>query len=656
MREAGLSLVRIGEFAWQKIESQEEQFTWDWLDRAIQTLASEGLQVVLGTPTAAPPAWLVRAYPQILPVNREGHRKSFGARRHYCPTSGIYRRHVTRLVSALAQRYGAHPALAGWQVDNELGGEDTARCFCERCTDAFRLWLSEKYGSLEALNQAWGTSFWSQTYSAWEEIELPDSKLSAPNPGQALDYFRFASHQMGDFLNLQVDLLHRHAPGKPVTTNFMGNFSDLDYQRLSQPLDFVSWDSYPTGSAEMQAAELYFPQDSRPSLAYDAGDPYITDFCHATFRGLKQAPFWVMEQQAGNINWSLTNTAVRPETVRLWTWHNLASGAEAALYFRWRAVHFGQEQYHSGLLKHDAAPDSGYTCLLYMRGERSLMDAVSAEPLAAQTAILLDYEDLWAIGMQPHHKDFRYLRHLFVYYQALVRLGLQVDIVSPQADLRSYRLVIAPTAHIVSETLNDSLARYVRRGGTLLLGVRSGVKTEENQVTDLPLPGQLRYLTGATISAWHALADGAAYDLESEIPGLQGPATVWAEAIHPPFFARNQTTSGETQIYRSLARYTEGPFAGETALGEHAFGSGRVFSLGWYPNGQQARALLLHLAQELDLPALPGLPPGVITVRRGPYLLLLNFNEHPEQVQVEDQLVEIPGRDIRVLSSLPISE
>jgi beta-galactosidase len=465
-----------------------------------------------------------------------------------------------------------------------------------------------------------------------------------------LDYHRFASDSVASYQQLQVDLLRRLSLGKPITTNFMGTFTDLDYHRLAEPLDFVSWDSYPTGYAEMMADRVYLPTELRPKYAYDAGDPVLTGFCHDITRGLKQSPFWVMEQQAGNINWSRHNTGVRPGTLRLWTWHALACGAEAVLYFRWRASLNGQEQFHSALLNHDGTLAAGYSGAQSMLAERDVMAEIASIPHRSQVAILLSYEDAWGIGLQPHRVDFSYLRHLYVYYRALQGLGIQADIVSPLADLNGYRIVVAPTVFINRTQVTAALERYVRKGGTLVLGVRSGFKTESNRVSEQPLPGELRYLVGATVSDWQALPPGVAFDLSSEISGLGGQADFWAEALKPPLSACTEE-EGEAQVFRCLARYTSGPLTGRVALSEHAFGAGRVLYCAWYPQVEQAQALLAHLVEETGVVRISGLPHGLVARRMGPYTILLNFSEQTLSTVVGDQEIAVPSRDIRWLKS-----
>ncbi|MFP4344648.1 MAG: beta-galactosidase [Anaerolineales bacterium] len=638
MREAGLTYVRIGEFAWQLMEPEEGHFEWGWLDRATEALAEEELQVVLGTPTATPPAWLVTQYPDVLPVDAQGRVRRFGSRRHYCPTSPTYRRHTERIVQALAARYGDHPAVVGWQIDNELGCHDTVRCYCNDCTTAFRLWLQARYGSLEALNAAWGTLFWSQVYTDWRQIGPPTLTVTEPNPSHVLDYRRFSSDQTVSYQQLQVNLLRSSVSERQfITHNLMASFTQLDYHDLVRPLDFVCWDSYPTGYAETFAAELYFPEEKRADHAYDTGDPYVTGFGHDLMRGFKQGPFCVMEQQAGQINWGGYNPAIRSGTPQLWTWHAGVSGADVVVYFRWRATRFAQEQFHSGLLHHDGSFDVGYEEVQALQEDLPRLKALSQGQVPVQVALLLDYEDLWALEIQPHRQGFSLLRHLFVFYRALQRLGIPVDIVSPRTDLSRYRMVVAPTLFLADEELAGHLTGYVREGGLLLLGVRSGVKTPTNLVTAAPLPGPFRDLVGATVADWHALPPGVGYKMVTAVPGLKGTAAVWAEALTPVLGAQTQV----------LATYPAGPFQGRAALVGQRVGRGRAFYLGWCPTPEQAQPLLAYLGGQAGVSRLAEeLPEGLVAARRGEQLVLLNFTERTLTAKVEGQALEVLPRDV----------
>ncbi|MBN1316331.1 MAG: beta-galactosidase [Anaerolineales bacterium] len=648
MSDAGISIVRIGEFAWAQMEPAENQFDWDWLDKAIDTLAAENLEIVLGTPTAAPPAWLCKAYPAILPVDSQGHTRRFGSRGHRCVNSTIYRCHTARIVKALAERYWEHPAVTGWQIDNEFGCHDTARCYCQYCTFYFRRWLQARYKTIDALNKAWGTAFWSQIYSDWEEIDPPILTVTEPNPSHLLDYYRFSSDSYVAYQQLQIDILKSQISNKKssspenqipfITTNLMGNFTDLDYHALARPLDFICWDSYPTGYADVVAPAFYTPGETRPSLAHDVGDPDLTGFCHDLVRGMKQAPFWIMEQQCGNINWSNYNTGVNKGAVRLWAWHALVSGAEAVVYFRWRACLYSREQLHSGLLRHDGSHGVGYTDLMDMLEEYDLMRRVAVHPLKAQIALLMDYRDLWAIQLQPHHLDFSYLRHLFVFYRALKRLGLETDIVSPTADLSRYKIIIAPTLFLGDDQLCAKLTDYTMKGGTLLIGIRSGIKTTSNRVTDQPLPGVFYDLAGTTVTEWQSLPPGVSLKLESEIPILGGAAGTWVEVLDG--------------TAKPLARYASGPLASRTALTENKVGDGRALYMGWYPGIEQASAILNYLTTQENIDRLvDDLPAGIVLARRGPYTILLNFTNTPAAIRIKDQLVTIEPRDLTVILS-----
>lgn len=337
MREAGIDIVRIGEFAWSKMEPQEDVYDWEWLDRAIDVLGRAGLQVVLGTPTATPPVWLSRAHPDILRVDADELQRDHGTRRHYCPNSTTYRAYSRRIVRAMAERYGTHPHVIGWQIDNEFGGGKTARCYCPNCVAAFSAWLDARYKSIETLNEAWGAVFWSQSYAGFDEIRPPHAGVNYKNPSQVLDFYRFSAESYVTYQQEQIDILRDLAPNHFITHNFMGLYRDLDQHALAKALDFATWDAYPTGFPERWRNFLYAPDAdfsrNDPVYAYDVGEPVMINMAHALTRGLKQQPFWIMEQQCGHINWAGLNPQARRGTVRLWTWQSVAAGADVIVFF-----------------------------------------------------------------------------------------------------------------------------------------------------------------------------------------------------------------------------------------------------------------------------------------------------------------------------------
>ncbi|MDH4135461.1 MAG: beta-galactosidase [Anaerolineae bacterium] len=658
MRDAGLQVVRLAEFAWAKIEPAEGEFDWDWLDRAVETLASAGLQVVLCTPTAAPPAWLTRNYPDILPVDDRGRRRSFGGRRHYCANSPTYREHTRRIVGAMATRYGQHPSVVGWQIDNEFGGGQTARCYCHNCVAVFRRWLQRRYGHLDTLNEAWGTVFWSQTYDDWIQIEPPGLTVEKPNPSHVLDYYRFSSDSWVDYQQIQIDILRAKTNGAQfVTTNLMGLFSDLDYYKLAQPLDFITWDNYPTGHTERWCDTLYpsgFASEADDvSHAYDVGHPAITGLAHDLVRAMKDKPFWIMEQQPGHVNWGDYNPAPYPGVVRLWTWEDIAHGADTVVYFRWRACLYAQEQYHSGLLRHDGEPGQGLRDVQAMSREQPLMAAIQGTPVRAEVALLHSYDDLWAVDLQPHNRDFGYLRHLFTYYRALQRAGVPVDVAPPTRDLSRYKLVIAPTLFLVDGAIADNLRRYVEQGGHLVLSVRSGFKTTSNRVVDMALPGLLADLVGATVEEWRSLPPGVTYPLEiTALSGQLVAVRIWAEALAP--------VSAEI-----LARFIGGPLDGRPAAGLNRVGKGEVVYLGAWADDALADALLAWLLPRAGVEPVATVPAGVKVMRRvddsHEFVFLLNFSDAVATVKLSktgytDAMtgepcrpsVEVPARGVAI--------
>ncbi len=637
MCAVGISIVRIAEFSWAQIESQPGIYAWEWLDQAVETLATAGHRIVLCTPTAAPPAWLIYAYPEILPVDEEGRRRRFGSRRHYCPNNTVYHAHSERITRAMAERFGKHPAVIGWQIDNEFGCY-FARCYCETCTAQFRRWLQAKYVTLETLNQCWGTAFWSQTYDKWEQIEPPNLTVAEPNPSHVLDYYRFASDSWVAYQDIQIKALRALIPKTQfITHNIIGSLTTLDYHDLARNLDFIAWDSYPTGYAETESQNLYIEGETKIDFAHDLGDSLITGFFHALARGLKQAPYWVMEQQTGAINWSVYNTGVRPGALRLWTWQAAAAGAETVTYFRWRASRYGLEQHHAGLRHHDGSADTGYADLLALKDEHQKLEDFCAKPLQTPIGILIDYSTLWALELQPHRTGFSYLRHLFVFYRACKTLGLEPDIISLQADLSRYSILLAPSVFLADKALAQRLTAFIARGGSLLLGVRSGFKDTCNVVTDQPLPGALRELAGVTVSQWHALPPRINYPLQSKILSISSKAKLWAEALEP---------IPGTDI---LASYESPPFAGQAAITQKSHGKGQVIYCGIFPELEQAVALVRHLVAVQAIPTLD-VPAGLNVLHRGDELLAMNFTEEALTLTTKTGTYCVAARDLSIIA------
>ncbi len=505
MAEMGLQLVRIGEFAWSRIEPEGgAQYDWGWLDRAIETLHAAGLKVILGTPTATPPKWLVDRMPDMVAIDEQGRPRGFGSRRHYCFSHEGYRAECRRIVTAMAERYGQHPAIAMWQTDNEYGCHDTVLSFSDAAAAAFRGWLAARYGSVQALNEAWGNVFWSMEYRSFAEVDPPHLTVTEANPAHWLDYRRFASDQVASFNREQVEILRRLSPGVDITHNFMGSFTEFDHHDVGRDIDVATWDSYPLGFLE----QFWFSPEEKAAYLRQ-GHPDIAAFHHDLYRGCSGGRWGVMEQQPGPVNWARFNPAPLPGMVALWTLEAAAHGAELTSYFRWRQAPFAQEQMHAGLLRPDSSEAEAAD---EVRAAAAVLREIGPQACAkAPAALVFSYEAAWVVGIQPQGQSFRYLELVFETYSALRQRGLDVDIVSPDADLSGYRMVLVPTLPIVPEGFAEKLAALAC---PVLLGPRSGSKTASFAIPQGLAPGALRPLTGLTITRVESLRDGFAEPAE----------------------------------------------------------------------------------------------------------------------------------------------
>lgn len=478
MREAGLSVVRIGEFSWSRIETESGAIDFDWLERAINVLASEGLEVVLGTPTATPPNWLVQRMPDMLAVDRAGDVRTFGSRRHYCFSHQGYREECERIVTLMAQRFGNNPAIVGWQIDNEYGCHDTTLSFSKAALVRFRLWLAQRYQNIDRLNQAWGNVFWSMDYASFDAIELPNATVTEANPAHWMDFHRFSSDQVIAFHQLQADIVRPCSPDRDIIHNFMGRIVDFDHFELGAQIDVSSWDSYPLGFLEDRIQAT--PEAKKKFLR--AGDPDFQAFHHDLYRATSAGRWWIMEQQPGPVNWAAYNPTPRPGMVRLWSWEAFAHGAEVVSYFRWRQLPFGQEQMHAGLLRPDSEASVALAEVAMVTDEIARLGTL--QQVESSVCIVFDYASAWAWQIQPQARGFDYFEVVFSFYRGLRRLGLCVDIVDANAaTIDDYALVLVPALFSLNDALTDALSRH---SGVVLVGPRSGSRT-----ADFAIPASL---------------------------------------------------------------------------------------------------------------------------------------------------------------------
>lgn len=598
MAALGITYVRIGEFAWSFMEPRRDAFDWGWLDRAIDTLAAAGLKVVLGTPTATPPKWLIDERPDILPFDEEGRPRRFGSRRHCCFSSPSWREETQRIVTAMGERYGENPAVAGWQIDNEYGCHLTVLSYAPHCVPAFRAWLEERYQTVEKLNEAWGTAFWSQTYSAFQQIDLPNLTVTEANPSHRLDYWRFASDQVAVYNRLQVDILRRLSPGRFLAHNFMGFFTEFDHYPVARDVDVVSWDSYPLGHTDQR---LPIPAEEKTRWAR-SGQPDVAAFHHDLCRGMGSGRWWVMEQQPGPVNWADFNPAPAKGMVRLWTWEALAHGAEVVSYFRWRQAPFAQEQMHAGLNRPDGVLDQGGEEAGRVGRELSAFAGSLGARRQAPAALIFDYEAVWTFQIQPQGLGFNYKALAHQFYRCLRRLGLDVDILPPGAPLDGYALVVAPSLPMVD---GATVAALESSDAAVVLGPRSGSKTKTFRIPEGLPPGGLR-----------ALVDLQVTRVESLPPSVQDQLT-WANKTYPVGLWRERL---ESRSAESTATFQDGEAAIMTQGNRHY--------LGFWPDESFLTDFIAALAEARGL-TIQRLDEALRLRRLGDLTFAFNYGDRP---------------------------
>jgi beta-galactosidase len=490
MRELGLRYVRIGEFAWSRIEFTDGVFTFDWLDRAIETLASAGLEVIMCTPTATPPKWLIDKYPDILPVDiNTGTTRGFGSRRHYDFSSKNYFSEAMRVSEVLAKRYGEHPAICGWQTDNEIACHDTTHSGSETAKIAFHDWCLNRYKTIEQLNADWGTVFWSMEYQRFDQIELPILAVTETHPAHQLAYRRFSSDQVIKFHNKMIEIIRQYAPNRFVTHNFIPMVdTQTDNYALAENLDFVSYDNYPLGRSDMffkdkPAAEF------KPYMR--TGHPDFASYDFDQSRGISKKNFWIMEQQPGPVNWAHHNPRPEKGMVRLWSWQAFAHGADCVCYFRWRQAPFAQEQMHAGVKRNDNSKSAAWTEIEQMRDELKLVEFSIESPVQARVAIISGTTNQWVSEIERQADSYNHQQIEFSYYSALRQLGLVVDFISINSDFSPYDLILAPCLPIVDDVF---INKCKNAKAHFVFGPRSGGKTDELSLAPNLPPGKLQVL------------------------------------------------------------------------------------------------------------------------------------------------------------------
>lgn len=527
MAELGLTYVRIAEFAWSRLEPQEGELCFDWLDQAIDVLNGEGLKVILGTPTATPPKWLIDKWPEVLPVDPgTGRARGFGSRRHYDFSSEIYLRESLRITEAMAKRYGVHQGVAGWQTDNELCCHETAVSASQNALQAFRDWCRHRYQSIEVLNQSWGNVFWSMEYLDFSEIDLPFGAVTEVNPAHSLAYKRFSSDQVVRYQDEMVKVIRQHAPGKFVTHNFIPmNETAVDNFALAKPLDFASYDNYPLGRTDEHFGHLS-AEEFRPYMR--TGHPDYATYFHDQTRGLLNRDFWIMEQQPGPVNWAPNNPRPAPGMIRFWALEAFAHGASCVCYFRWRQAPFAQEQMHAGLLRVDHSKTEAFHQAQQVRDEIEQLGLLDQGTEQARVAILTGAESLWVDDIERQGNSYHFNRVQLDYYRALRELGLNIDFISVDSDFSGYSIIVAPFLPVMDETFVD---KCQQSQSLVVFGPRSGAKTQEFGIPETLAPGELQKILPLRVLSTETLRGDCPEPLY--LGSKEYTSSIWREELDP---------------------------------------------------------------------------------------------------------------------------
>ncbi|NPE62513.1 beta-galactosidase [Dickeya dadantii] len=636
MKQVKCNVMSVGIFSWAKLEPQEGVYRFDWLDEVIDKLYRQGIAVFLATPSGARPAWMSQRYPEVLRVGRDRVPALHGGRHNHCLSSPVYRDKVAKINTLLAERYGHHPAVIGWHISNEYSGE----CHCDRCQQAFRNWLQARYQTLDNLNHAWWSDFWSHTYSDWSQIESPAPQGEVSIHGLNLDWRRFNTAQATDFCAQEIVPLKRVNPAIPVTTNFMEYFYDYDYWQLSRVLDFISWDSYPMWHRDKDDATLAC---------------YIAMF-HDLMRSLKQGkPFVLMESTPSVTNWQPLSKLKKPGMHILSSLQAVAHGADAVQYFQWRKSRGSVEKFHGAVVDHVGHIDTRVGREVAQLGQiLSQLDAVAGSRVEAQVAILFDWESRWAMddAQGPRNAGLEYEKTVAEHYRPFWEQGIAADIINADCDFSGYRLLIAPMLYMVRPGFAERVEQFVRQGGQVVVTYWSGIVNESDLCYQGGFPGPLRAVLGIWSEEIDCLADGEynrVQGLADNDIGLKGPyqARHLCELIH---------LEGAT----ALASYCDDFYAGRPAVTVNRVGAGKA----WYVTSRNDLAFQrdffgaiireLALPRALDIP----LPPAVTAHRRtngdDEFIFIENYSAQPQPIQLpagySDMLTGLPLVDI-VLSA-----
>jgi beta-galactosidase len=633
MQEAGIHMVRVGEFAWSRMEPREGHYDLDWLDHAVTAAAKHGIYTVVGTPTAAPPAWLTQKYPETLRVDEEGHRAEHGNRQQFNFANPKYRELARRIAEEMAKRFGHNLWVLGWQIDNEYSDIS----FDPNTKAQFQQWLKARYGTLDNLNTRWTTSYWSETIFDWSQIPI---QTTEGNPGLLLAWKRFVSDTWRSYQKNQLDVIRSHSDARQfITTNTMGWYDGFDHYVVEKDLDLAAWDDY-VGQGHLDAAK--------------------NGFAHDLTRGFKNKNFWVMETQPGSVNWTTINNSLDKGEVRAMAWHAIGHGADVVSYWQWRSALNGQEQYHGTLLGSDGTPVPLYAEAQQIGREfDKASTALAGTTVKSEVAMLHSYDSRWAIDWQRHNKNYDPAAALVSYYRPLRAVSQSIDVVEAVAPLTQYKLVVAPGLNVLSDAAAKNLIDYVRQGGHLVLGQRSAMKDDDNTLQPQRQPGPLTELLGGRVEQYYALTD----PVRVEGTFGSGEGKLWAELL--------SAKDGDTEVLEHYGK-SNGWLDGKPAAITRKAGKGRITYIGaWMDDSAMAAATKWMADVSGVKPAMGAVPDGVEVYprygQRGVVYILVNLSETAQKVPLPSAMddvleggskssVMLPMYGVAVLSSAQTSK
>jgi beta-galactosidase len=629
-KKANIDFVRVNIFAWAASQKDEVSYDFTWLDEVIDTLYDNGIQVGIGTGTAAHPAWMAKKYPDILRTEFDGKKRKFGGRHNSCPNSLTYRKYASLFVEKLVDNYKDHPAVLLWNISNEWGGA----CYCENCEKEFRVWLKKRYHSLDNVNKAWNTSFWGHTFYDWDEIVTPNllsehfGERQTMFQGISLDYARFNSDSMLECHKMEYELIKRAIPETIVTTNIMGAYKPLDYQKWAPYMDVIAWDNYPSMDTPIS----------------------YTAMMHDLMRGLRNGePFMLMEQTPSQQNWQPYNSLKRPGVMRLWSYQAVAHGSDSVLFFQMRRSRGACEKFHGAVIEHVGHENTRVFREVAELGDElvQLHDRLLDSRVNAKAAIVFDWDNWWAVEYSSGPSiALKYVDEVHKYYKALFDMNIQVDLVSVEADLTQYKVVIAPVLYMVKPGYAKKIEEFVENGGTFLTTFFSGIVDESDLVTLGGYPGELRNVLGIWSEEIDALPPEHSNKIvtEKEYGNLKGTYTcnLLFDLIH-------------SEGAEVIAAYGEDFYQGRPVVTMNKFGKGQAWYIASSPDQAFLADLMNEIAEEKGLKnEIAANKHGIEITKRtkGDKAFIFVLNHNHDSVSVE-----LPGiRGVNLLTQRKVVE